>query len=296
MTPQLRPEMRPNTRLAGHSAAGPRSEKRPIRSRSRLMSARHVVGGVARNSGGLRPFPFGQGTTWITNQLNGAWASSPLGGPVSSSPRPCRRSQLTWHTISGAVKRPHSGLRSGAKRLTRSSTSWRRWASNSEGTGRLLVGTWEQPKGSRLSCRLRRSQTRRSLPYHAAAAAVSFKRLLGGNSILALNQAAGVHARCDVPEDDATLERAKQRDAATDQYGHAPDNEAVDEARLQKPVDGEPTLHGDMRESAGRQHQHRRPHDPERTVPQVRLSAVRFRRARRRSLLQVFVEYGIRRR
>ena len=92
----------------------------------------------------------------------------------------------------------------------------------------------EQPKGSRLSCRLRRSQARRSLPYHAAAAAVSFKRLLGGNSILALNQAAGVHARCDVPEDDVTLERAKQRDAATDQYGHAPDNEAVDEAGLQK--------------------------------------------------------------
>src|SRR3989454_5195861 len=137
MTPQLRPEMRPKTRLAGHSAAGPRSEKRLISSRSRLTSACHVVGRVARNSGGLCPFPFGQGTTWIANQLNGAWASGPVGGPVSSSPSPWRRSQLTWHTISGAVKRPHRGLRSGAKRPMRSSTSWRRWASKSDGIPHL---------------------------------------------------------------------------------------------------------------------------------------------------------------
>src|SRR5881409_2099269 len=139
MTPQLRPEMWPKTRLAGHLAAGPRSEKRAIRARSRLTSACHVVGRVARNSGGLLPFPFGQGTTWIANQLNGAWASGPVGGPVSSSPRPWRRSQLTWHTISGAVKRPHRGLRSGAKRLIRSRTSSRRWASNSEGIARFWL-------------------------------------------------------------------------------------------------------------------------------------------------------------
>src|SRR5216117_2185360 len=135
--PSCVPKYGQKTRLAGHSAAGPRSENRATRSRSRLTSACHVVGRVARNSGGLRPFPFGQGTTWIANQLNGEWASGPAGGPVSSSPRPWRRSQLTWHTISGAVKRPHRGLRSGAKRLIRSRTSWRRWVSNSEGIARL---------------------------------------------------------------------------------------------------------------------------------------------------------------
>src|SRR2546422_7002327 len=84
MTPQLRPEMWPKTRLAGHLAAGPRSEKRAIRARSRLTSACHVVGRVARNSGGLLPFPFGQGTTWISNQLSGACASGPVGDRKST--------------------------------------------------------------------------------------------------------------------------------------------------------------------------------------------------------------------
>src|SRR5438552_3573795 len=63
--------MRPKTRLGGHGAAGPRSTKRSTNSRKRLTSACQVVGRVARNSGGLRPFPFGQGITWIANQLSG---------------------------------------------------------------------------------------------------------------------------------------------------------------------------------------------------------------------------------
>ena len=41
---------------------------------------------MARNSGGLRPFPFGQGITWIASQLSGAWLSGPEAGAVSSSP------------------------------------------------------------------------------------------------------------------------------------------------------------------------------------------------------------------
>src|SRR2546422_3155945 len=54
--------MRQKPGLAAHSPAGPRSAKRPIRARSQLTSACHVVGRMARNSGGLCPFPFGQGT------------------------------------------------------------------------------------------------------------------------------------------------------------------------------------------------------------------------------------------
>src|SRR5437016_5798652 len=133
MTPQLRPEIRPKTRLGGHSAAGPRSPKRRIKSRNRVTSACHVVGRVDRNSGGLRPLPLGHGITWIASQLRGACASGPVAGPVSSSPRPLRRSQLTWQTISGAVKRPQSGLRSGLKRPTRSRTASRTLVSKSVG-------------------------------------------------------------------------------------------------------------------------------------------------------------------
>src|SRR2546422_1211670 len=144
MTPQLRPEIRPKTRLGGHSAAGPRSPKRRIKSRNRVTSACHVVGRVARNSGGLRPLPLGHGSTWITSQLSGACARGPVGGPVSSSPRPWRSAQLTWQTISGAVKRPQSGLRSGAKRPMRSRTASRALGSKSEGIARfskVLSGT-----------------------------------------------------------------------------------------------------------------------------------------------------------
>src|SRR5213083_2790184 len=131
--------MRPKTRLGGHGAAGSRSAKRSINSRKRLTSASQVVGRVARNSGGLRPFPFGQGITWIASQLSGAWLSGPEGGAVSSSPRPCRRSQLTWQTISGAVKRPQSGLQSGAKRAIRSRMASRVLGSKSEGIASLLL-------------------------------------------------------------------------------------------------------------------------------------------------------------
>ena len=70
---------------------------------------------------------------------SGAWLSGPEGGAVSSSPRPCRRSQLTWQTICGAVKRPHSGLRSGAKRAIRSRMASRVVGSKSEGIASLLL-------------------------------------------------------------------------------------------------------------------------------------------------------------
>src|SRR5947208_12346457 len=142
--------MRPKTRLGGHGAAGPRSTKRSTNSRKRLTSACQVVGRVARNSGGLRPFPFGQGITWIANQLSGAWLSGPDGGAVSSSPRPCRRSQLTWQTISGAVKRPQSGLRSGAKRAIRSRMASRVLGSKS----RSEEHTSELQSPDHLVCRL----------------------------------------------------------------------------------------------------------------------------------------------
>src|SRR6266487_3121921 len=131
--------MRPKTRLGGHGAAGPRPAKRSIKARKRLTSACQVVGRVARNSGGLRPFPFGQGMTWIASQLSGAWRRGPEGGAVSSSPRLCRRSQLTWPTISGAVKRPQSGLRSGAKRPIRSRMASRVLGSKSEGMASLSL-------------------------------------------------------------------------------------------------------------------------------------------------------------
>src|SRR6266480_3265742 len=79
------------------------------------------------------------------------------------------------------------------------------------------------------------------VPYLAAP--VSFKRLLGGNNILALDEAAGVMTRGDVLKRDVTFYCAEERDPTTDEDGNARDDEAVNEPGLKKPLNRDPAIH-----------------------------------------------------
>src|SRR5437773_12536388 len=76
--------------------------------------------------------------------------------------------------------------------------------------------------------------------------AVSFKRLLGGNTILTLDQAAGVVARRDVLKSDVPRHCTEKRNAATDEHGNARDDETVNEPGLKKPLNRDPAIHVDM--------------------------------------------------
>ena len=76
--------------------------------------------------------------------------------------------------------------------------------------------------------------------------AVSFKRLLGGNKILTLDQAAGVVARRDVLKRDVPRHCTEERNAATDEHGNARDDETVNEPGLKKPLNRDPAIHVDM--------------------------------------------------
>src|SRR5439155_26724146 len=82
------------------------------------------------------------------------------------------------------------------------------------------------------------------VPYLAAP--VSFKRLLGGNNILALDEAAGVMTRGDVLKRDVTFYCAEERDPTTDEDGNTRDDEAVNEPGLKKPLNRDPAIHVDM--------------------------------------------------
>ena len=64
----------------------------------------------------------------------------------------------------------------------------------------------------------------------------SFKRLLGGNNVLALDEAAGVVARGDVFKRDVALYCAEEWDPATDEDGNARDYQAVNEPGVKKPL------------------------------------------------------------
>src|SRR6266571_3010966 len=72
---------------------------------------------------------------------------------------------------------------------------------------------------------------------------VSFKRLLGGNNILALDEAAGVMTRGDMLKRDVTFYWAEERDPTTDEDGNARDDEAVNEPGLKKPLNRDPAIH-----------------------------------------------------
>src|SRR3989442_4734317 len=60
----------------------------------------------------------------------------------------------------------------------------------------------------------------------------------------------------DMFEGDITLERAKQRDARTDEHRNTGDNEPVYEAGLQKPLDREPAIDVDMLDAARLERRH----------------------------------------
>src|SRR5437899_5658366 len=70
----------------------------------------------------------------------------------------------------------------------------------------------------------------------------NFERLLGGNLILALNQAARIVPRHDVPEPHIALEGAEERNPVSNEHGHASDNETLNEARTQEALNGDPAI------------------------------------------------------
>src|SRR5438093_4869666 len=120
--------------------------------------------------------------------------------------------------------------------------------------GYALHCWWWPPNGSRLSCgrlaRRRKAVGRKSVPRQGhntplpleRSPPASFKRLLGGNNILALDEAAGVLVRATVLKNDVTLNLAEQRDPATDEDGNARDYEAVNEPSLMKPLNRNPAI------------------------------------------------------
>src|SRR2546429_7002757 len=81
-------------------------------------------------------------------------------------------------------------------------------------------------------------------------APASCKRLLGGNNILALDEAARVLSRGDVLKRNITLNRTEQRDAATDEDGNACDDETLNEPGLKKLLNRDPAIHVNVSDAA----------------------------------------------
>src|SRR5262245_40986211 len=75
-------------------------------------------------------------------------------------------------------------------------------------------------------------------------------RLLTGNRIFTLNEAAGVVARRDVLESDIARCGAKERDSGADEHGNACDNESLNKSGLKKPLDSDPAIHVNMPDAA----------------------------------------------
>ena len=75
--------------------------------------------------------------------------------------------------------------------------------------------------------------------------------MLGGNDILALDEAAGILPRPDVPEDDVALYGTKERNTGTDQDRNASDNEALNEPGLKKPLNRDPTIDVNVPNASG---------------------------------------------
>src|SRR5262245_3117473 len=75
-------------------------------------------------------------------------------------------------------------------------------------------------------------------------------RLLAGDRIFTLNEAAGVVARCDVLESDIARCGAKERDSGADEHGNACDNESLNKSGLKKPLDSDPAIHVNMPDAA----------------------------------------------
>src|SRR5439155_7890064 len=86
--------------------------------------------------------------------------------------------------------------------------------------------------------------------------AVGCSGWLGGNDILTLDEAAGILPRSDVPEDDVALDGTKERDPGANQHRNAGDDEALNQTRLEKPLNGDPAIHVNMLDSARGQLRH----------------------------------------
>jgi hypothetical protein len=76
-----------------------------------------------------------------------------------------------------------------------------------------------------------------------ARAARHLERLLCDNDILALDKPTGVRSRPDVPEGDVARHSAKERNSGADEHRNAGDDEALNEPRLKKALNGYPAIH-----------------------------------------------------
>src|SRR4030095_12432195 len=81
-------------------------------------------------------------------------------------------------------------------------------------------------------------------------------RLLVGNRILTLNEAAGVVARRDVRESDIARCCSKERDSGADEHGNACDNESLNKSGLKKPLDSDPAIHVNMPDASSGKMRH----------------------------------------
>src|SRR5262249_52745469 len=75
-------------------------------------------------------------------------------------------------------------------------------------------------------------------------------RLLAGDRIFTLNEAAGVVARRDVLESDIARCCAKERDSGPDEHGNACDNESLNKSGPKKPLDSDPAVYVNMPDAA----------------------------------------------
>ena len=82
------------------------------------------------------------------------------------------------------------------------------------------------------------------------------QRVLGGNDILTLNEAADVLACRDVLESDIDRHIAKQRDTGADQHWNARDDEPMNEPSSKKSLDGDPAIYVNVPNPAGGKPRH----------------------------------------
>jgi len=69
-------------------------------------------------------------------------------------------------------------------------------------------------------------------------------RLLGGNDfIFTLDEAAGERPRPNMLEDDVPVQPAEKGDPGPNQHGHARDHNALNQPRLEKPLNRDPAIH-----------------------------------------------------
>src|ERR1700680_2125620 len=81
----------------------------------------------------------------------------------------------------------------------------------------------------------------------------SAKRLLGGNMVLALNQAAWIVLRRYVTEPQIARQGAEERDPFPNEQRHAGDNETLNEACTQEPLNRDASVDVEVMSATGGQ-------------------------------------------